>query len=186
MKSLVAAPTCRRKGYSLRQWEAATGAYDRLLVTEDGLWAQEVREMGIPCELFAPVSHPRRQGRHAICGPLFNAAWEAILAGSEGFTHILALDTDVIPAGDILALMESRKGEEDFLRHGVPWRSDYQRPGCLAHETSCTFGSVEAWRRALDLTYTRGPLATLYGTVGDPALFTHVDIDEMPLEHLDA
>ena len=185
MRTLVAAPTCERKRDSFPLWTAATASYDRLVAVE----TQEreyAESLGVPYVLFEPVEHHRRQGRHRICGPLFNQAWEALLAGARGFTHVLSLDTDVIPSEDILAVMEANYGgTEDFLRHGVPWRSDYQRPGLCAYETSCTLGTVAAWRAALDVTYTRGELATLYGTVGDPNLFTHKDINLVALDHRD-
>lgn len=187
MDACVAALHTERRHYALPLWTAATQGYQRLLAieTNEKQYAHEVRfKYGIPVVLFEPVEHPRRQGRHRICGPIFNQGWEALLEAIEA-DYILSLDTDVIPEGDILALMQKEHSGEDFVRHGVPWRSDYHRPGFFAYETSCTYGSKRAWRAALDKTYTRGELATLYGTVGDPDLFTHKDINEMTLHHLD-
>jgi len=185
--SRVVAPHTERKHYAFPLWVAATQGYDRLLAIEysEADYAKEIEQKyGVPCTLFEPEEHPRRGGRHRICGPVYNQAWEAILSASSDHTYLLCLDTDVIPYGDILKVMqEAHTG--GFLRHGVPWRSTYQRPGFKAYETSCTFATRKLWREALDKTYQRGELATLYGTVGDPDLFPHQDIDIMALEHLD-
>ena len=184
MRTLVAAPHTQRRHDAFVVWRAVTASYDRLLAIEE-----EEREyaesLGVPCVLFTPVEHPRRQGRHRICGPLFNQAWEAILSAAGGYTHILALDTDIIPHGDILAAMESEyDGSVAFVRHGVPWRAAYSRTG-YAYETSCTLGSVADWRAALDKANELSELATLYGVVGDPDHFTHKDVLLLKLDHLD-
>lgn len=187
MDACVVALHSERRHYAFALWCAATQGYQRLLAIEttEAQYAHEVRhKYGVPVVLFNAVEHPRRQGRHRICGPLYNQGWEALLEACEA-EYILCLDTDVIPAGDILALMQEHADGVDFVRHGVPWRKAYHRPGC-AYETSCTYGSKRAWRAALDKTYTRGELATLYGTVGDPDLFTHKDIDIMHLDHLES
>jgi hypothetical protein len=185
MRTLVAASHARVKDYAFEQWSAATASYHRLLAIEEGE-REYAESLGVPYVPFSPEENPRRQGRHRICGPLFNQAWTAILSAAGGYTHILSLDTDVIPPCDILALMEPLYDDTfDFLRHGVPWRTAYHRPGAFAYETSCTLGSVAAWQAALDETYRRGELATLYGVVGDPDLFTHRDINLVQLTHLD-
>ena len=188
MKSLVVAPHTERKHYALPLWVATTDGYERLLAIEadEREYAEFVEHRyGVPSVLFVPDEGPRRQGRHRICGPLYNQAWTALLSKANGHTHVLSLDTDVIPSGDILALMEAEYGGEAFLRHGVPWRAAYSRPGVNAYETSCTFASLQWWRAALASTLQVGGLATLYGTVGDPDLFTHRDIDIMCLDHFE-
>lgn len=190
MNSVVAAPHTIRKHEEFECWAAATSGYDRLLALEasEASYAADIwGEWGIPYVLFEPVETPRRQGRHRICGPLFNQAWSALLDGATGYSHVLSLDTDVVPDGDILGAMESAyDGSVCFLRHGVPWREAYHRPGQFAYETSCTFGSIEAWRAALDKVQELGGLATLYGVVGDPDLFTHEDVRLLTLHHLES
>jgi hypothetical protein len=182
MNTLVAALHAKKKDYSFPRWEAATASYDRLLALET-FEEEYAKTLGVPYVLYEAEEHPRRQGRHRICGPLYNSAWKALLGKVNGHTHILCLDIDVIPKGDILAVMESEyDGSFAFLRHGVPWRASYHRPGFKGYETSCTLGSVACWREALART---GGLTTLYGVVGDPDLFTHKDIDVLELEHLD-
>ena len=188
MKSLVVALHTERKHYAFPLWVATTNGYERLLSldADEREYAEFIeRRYGVPSVLYQPEDDPRRQGRHRICGPLYNQAWTALLSKADGHTHLLCLDTDVIPSGDILALMEAEYGDEAFLRHGVPWRAAYSRPGVKGYETSCTFASVQWWRAALASTYQAGGLATLYGTVGDPNLFTHRDIDTMYLDHFE-
>ena len=187
MKSLVVAPHTERKHYAFALWAAATDGYDRLIAIEapEREYAEFIEHRyGVPTAVYQAEESPRRQGRRRIYGPLFNAAWSALLSRAGGYTHLLALDTDVIPSGDILALMEAEYGDEAFLRHGVPWRAEYSRSG-KGYETSCTFASTEWWRAALASTLQAGGLSTLYGVVGDPDLFTHRDIDIMCLDHFE-
>jgi TorA maturation chaperone TorD len=186
MRTVVAAPFGANKAYALGRWAAATENYERLLVTDELKAIPITSKYGIPTVLYESVENPRRPGKNAIYGPKFNQAWEAILANTNGHTHVLALDTDVIPKGDILTAMEAEyDGTFAFLRHGVPWRSVYRRPECLGYETSCTLATVEAWRAALDKAQELGPLCTLYEVVGNPNYFTHKDINLVELEHLD-
>lgn len=185
MRTLVAAPVCKRKHYSLAHWAAATARYDRLVAVSEPDYEEVIRRLGIPVVTYEAAVHHRRPGVKAIYGPLFNAAWRAITSNADSFTHILALDSDVIPEGDILALMEEQYDPAfAFLRHAVPFRACYGRMS-KGYETSCTMASVEDWKLALDKVETMGELTTLYEVVGDPNFFTHKDIDLMVLEHLD-
>ena len=187
MRTLVAAPVCKRKDYSFARWAAATASYDRLVAVDadESDYGEVIRRLGILVVTYEAVEHPRRPGPKAIYGPRFNYAWHAITDNAGDFTHILALDSDIIPEGDILALMEEHYDPAfAFLRHAVPFRECYGRMS-KGYETSCTMASVEDWKRALAKVETMGELATLYEVVGDPNFFTHKDIDMMVLEHLD-
>lgn len=186
MKTLVAAAHAKHKDYSFARWAAATASYQRLLSlsTEDAIYARKMEPLGIRTVLYKHIPHPRRPGKKAIYGPMFNQAWRAIVDNAEDYTHILSLDTDVIPSGDILSVMEDNY-TEGFLRHGVPWRGCYRRAGQYGYETSCTFASVDDWASALNEAENAGPLCTLYEIVGRNDLFKTRDILEMELEHLD-
>jgi hypothetical protein len=147
MHTLVAAPIGRRKHYSLLRWVQATEAYNRLLVTDEPDYAEELRTMGLPVVEYEPKGDSRRPGANAMYGPAFNTAWHCILENTDGYSHVLGLDTDVIPEGDILSYMEENMTDGiDFLRHGVPWRGVYRRDGMRAYETSCTLAKVETGR----------------------------------------
>lgn len=186
MRTLVASPHAEHKDYSFSRWAEATASYDRLLSfhVADSIYARKVQGKGIRTALYMCDPHPRRPGRKAIYGPMYNAAWRAIVDNAEGYTHILSLDTDVIPGGDILSAMEAEY-DGGFLRHGVPWRAVYRRPGQYGYETSCTLASIEDWTAALDKAGSLGELCTLYEVVGNPHYFHHKDVLLMNLEHLD-
>lgn len=188
MKSLVAAPAASRKHYSLPAWEEATRSYDRLLAISEPEYEPMVREMGIDTILFEVPETANRWGDKAIYGTLFNAAWKAILEHSDGYTHILSLESDVVPIKgvDILKLMEDEyDGSFQFLRHGVPWRAQYRAQGGYCYETGCCFASVDDWKAALELTPTIGPKETLYGVIGAPNYLTYKKVNITPLLHLD-
>lgn len=177
----VAAPYHTRKRYCLDRWAAATSSYDRLLSVSDDDSMFDCAVRGIPYVTFVePVSH--RVGDKVIYGPHFNAAWWAIL--EEADDYILALDTDVIPSGDILRVMEENY-THGFLCHGVPWREGYGRDG-YAYETSCTFAAKADWRAALEQCEKErnhyDEPRNLYGMVRD---MPHTDVLLMELEHLD-
>jgi hypothetical protein len=181
---LVAAPVGASKDYALDRWVAATNAYDRLLVTNEPEYTDRIESLGVPWALYTYTPHPRRQGRHAIHGPMYNAAWKAIIANATDYTHILSLESDVIPEGDILTVMEEQY-DEGFLRHGVPWRSVYRRPGNYAYENACTMATIEDWKAAVAKAESLGELSTVFEVVGHPDYFPHKDILVMKMEHLD-
>lgn len=187
MRTLVAAPSAERKKYAFPRWAAATSDYDRLVAVLDSEqgYAEYIRRFGVNVATYQDPPSPRRgYGELAIYGPRFNAAWRCILDNCDGYTHILALDSDVIPSGNILAVMEDEWSDDIFfLRHGVPWRSSAHEVG-KGYETSCTMGSVEAWKTALG-EVPDNATSTLYEWVGDPHRYPHRDIDIMELEHLD-
>lgn len=183
MRTLVAAPVAPRKDYSFQHWAAATAGYDRIVTTEYTDYAKVCEQTGVPAVLFESPDDPRRKGRHSMHGVKFNVAWQAILDSARGFTHILSLESDIIPVDcDIVALMEENYGPEDFLCHLHPWRKEYHRPYVKVCEMGCTFGSVEVFKKALDYCFKTG--RTLYGQVRDEP-FTHRDIEMVELIHLD-
>lgn len=186
MKSLVASPHAEFKDYSFSRWAEATASYDRLLsfFIADSLYARKVQEMGIRVVFYDSVPESGRKGRNAIYGPMYNVAWRTIVENAGDYTHILSLDTDVIPSGDILSAMEAEY-DGGFLRHGVPWRSCYRRPGLYTYENSCTFAAVEDWAAALDKADDLGPRCTLYEVVGHHDFLPHKDVMLMDIEHLD-
>jgi hypothetical protein len=189
VKTLVAAPAHSSKAYAFDRWAAATRPYPRLISVEtDDYEMKALAEVhGVRWVEYEKIDYAKRIGLNAIYGPLFNDAWRAILSDCKGYSHILALDTDVIPTGDILKVMEEEYTDDImFLRHGVPWRSSYGRASDMkAYETSCTLGKVEDWRVALRRTDELGGLSTLYGVVGHPTMYPARNIYVMELEHVD-
>lgn len=181
MKTLVACPVAERKHYSFPMWAAATGGYDRLVVTEDEDYADTVEGYGVPVLLFEPVSTFQRFAE-PIYGPRHTEAWRAIIDNAQGYTHILSLESDIIPPTgvDILSLMEEHYYDCDFLCHAYPWRYPSRR-GQYAYETGCTLSSVEKWREALEKTHEENGL---YSTIRCQDYFKNKDIHIVQLEHL--
>jgi hypothetical protein len=181
MHTLVACPFSKRKLYSLDEWEQATRGHARLMAVDEPEVRKEVKKRGIKFTYFNPVSDFRR-GKNAIYGPRFNEAWSAILENADGFTHILSLESDVIPPEgvDIVDLMEHNYDGCDFLCHGYPWRYP-SKLGGFAYETGCTIATVGKWREALEKSH---PLQGMYGTIRNIDLFTHKDVQLVELQHL--
>lgn len=180
MRSLVAAPAHSCKDYAIDKWAAATSQYDRLVAvdSEDVDYVKRLNDYGIRSVVY-------QKTEDTIYGPLFTKAWRTIVDNAEGYTHILSLDVDVIPSGDILKLMESQYDQRvSFLRHGVPWREVYRRKGCT-YEMSCTFALVSDWERAVEFSEKSEGKFRLYEIVGHPSFYTHKDIYLMELEHMD-
>lgn len=188
MKTLVACPVAKRKHYSLPYWAAATSkwGYDRVVATCEPEYISEIEKLEIPYVLHG-IPEKGREGANAIYGPLFNEAWKAIMEiVADGYTHILSLESDVISEWDILDIMEEHyDGSVSFVRHGVPWRSIYRRPGGYCYETGCTLASLPDWKKAMSLVNEHGGMRTLYEVVGHPSWFTHKDIKVVELEHMD-
>ncbi len=186
MRTLVAAPTTSRKRESFLEWAAATASYERLVVLDDddADYADTLDMVGVHYIFFTPSTDDKRKGPHRMCGPLFNEAWAALLARADDYTHVLSLDTDVLPPAycDIVALMENNYHDCDFLIHGVPWRSIYKKSTRLAYETSCTFATVPIWRKALALALEDTDNRQLYRTVRYPC-FRVREISLVNLEH---
>lgn len=181
MRTLVACPVAERKHYSFPLWAAATKAYDRLVVTEDEDYIDTIEGYGVPALLFDPVS-TFRWGINAIYGPRHTEAWRTIVDNADGYTHILSLESDIIPPQnvDILSIMEENYSECDFLCHAYPWRYP-GRVGLYVYETGCTLGSVEKWRDALNKTHEKHGV---YETVRCVDYFKNKDIHIVQLEHL--
>jgi hypothetical protein len=170
MHTLVACPIGTSKLYSLAQWRQATAGYPRLLAVDTRDDCSE--QLGdIPVVFYTgeddPVGHLMR-GK-------FNPAWRAIVAAAEGYTHILSLESDVIPPGDIdiLAIMEAAF-TDGVLHHAVPWGRSGSEYG---YEMGCTLAAVETWRELLKL---KGPL---YGTSRSPTV-PQYDINICELAHI--
>lgn len=193
MNTLVAAPTARRKAYSLEQWAAATKGHDRLLVTEEDDFLEELGKYAPATSYEAPAYNGPEIFRHEMAGFRFNAAWDVIIRFAEvsGYSHVLSLESDVVPANgeDITAVMESQWDDNyDFLCHGYPYRESYNRPGQKCYEMGCTMARTETWRKALK---SLPPTGVLYWAVyqtkeRNPRLhFTHRKIDLVELQHLE-
>lgn len=193
MNTLTAAPIARKKLYSLERWAAATEGHDKLLVTEEDDILEEIGKYA-PATLYEKPPDPDISSiRHEMCSNRFNAAWEVIISFAEasGYTHILSLESDVIPPEgvDIVELMESQWDDTvDFLIHLYPWRPSYNRPGRKSYEMGCTMARTETWRKALD---TMPPTAVLYWCVyqtpeKNPKFhFTNKRIDLVELQHVE-
>jgi hypothetical protein len=182
MRTLVACPVAARKHYSFPLWVEQTEKYDRLVSVDDPEYALKVEEYGVPYVLFTPVS-TRRVGGAAIYGPRHTEAWAAILERADGYTHILSLESDIIAPRDvdILSLMEEHYDDSyDFTCHAYPWRYPH-RKGLYAHETGCTIGSIDKWKRALRLTHKDHGV---YETIRITDYFRNKDIHIVELEHL--
>jgi len=177
MRTVVACPVGKAKAYSLADWAAATVGYDRFMVTDEVDFADEVEgDHGIPCYIYeAP---PQQEGVHPMYRARYNAAMRCILRHAEGRSHILSLESDVIPPEgcDILALMEEHY-TKGLLCHGYPWRAEYNRP-YNGYEMGCTLGSVEEWASAL--MWAEANHQSVYGAVRQ---VTHTDIDLVQLRH---
>jgi len=178
MRTLVAAPSASRKHYAFDRWEAATRDYDRLLAIDEPDYAERVEALGVPTVTYAAISK-RRLGNNAIYGPRFTEAWQAILGASEGYTHILSLESDVIPPEgyDILALME-KEYQPDFTCHDYPWREG--RPG-YAFEMGCTIFTRETLKRAIEVCPDE---QGMYCIVSNEDFFKRNRIHVVELEHL--
>ena len=176
MWTAVACPVGLTKAYSLADWAAATAGYDRFMVTDEEDTVDLVEDYGIPCYLFPYL--PKEEGKHPMYRWRYNAAWAKVIEFSKGRTHILSLESDVIPpAGtDILALMEQHYSG-GFLCHGYPWRAEYNRP-FNAYEMGCTLASIEDWQKALD--WAEAHNQSVYGA---PRQLPHTDIDIVELKH---
>ena len=191
MKTMVAAPICARKDYSLHRWAAATKGHDRLLATEEKSYVPVIESWDIPAVLYEPPPVQQSCFRHVMATNRFNAAWKAIIDSANGHSHILSLESDVIPPEgvDIVQLMENNwTGEEDFLVHLYPYRESYGRPGQRAFEMGCTMAKTETWKHALE---TLPETAVLYWAVyqtkeSNPHYnFTNRRIEEVELQHLE-
>lgn len=194
MKTLVAAPTARKKAYSLERWAAATKGHHRLLVTEEEDFLDCIEDAGVIAAYYEKPPDPDMSSiRHEMCSNRFNAAWEKIISYAEmfDFTHILSLESDIIPPEgvDIVSLMESQWDETvDFLVHLYPYRPSYRRKGTKCYEMGCAMASTKTWRRALD---TLPKDAVLYWSVYQtPQMnpkyhFNIRRIDLAELQHLD-
>lgn len=194
MNTLTAAPTARKKAYSLEQWAAALRGHDRLLVTEEDDFLEEMGKYA-PATLYEKPTTPDISSmRHEMCSNRFNAAWEVIISFAEvsGYTHILSLESDVIPPEgvDIVRLMESQWDDKtDFLVHLYPYRKSYNRPDRKCYEMGCTMAKTETWRKALN---GLPPTGVLYWAVyqtpeKNPKFhFTNRRIDLVDLQHLES
>jgi len=172
----------------LARWAAATAHYDRLLVTDEPDYEEVIRNLGVPVVLHEAAEHPTKTGAMRVYGTLLNSAWKAIIENAEGYTHILSLESDVIPDGDIVSVMEEHYDPEyQFLRHGVPWREAYEKPpGRFSYELGCTLASVQDWKKALAKTDDVEP-TKIYTVVGVAQAYglTAKNINVCQLEHLD-
>lgn len=185
MDLLVASPVCLSKSYALDRWVEATDGHDRLLVTDEPDFVPVIESYGIEARTYEGGDCYHVPGRNRMSGPLLNRAWKCILKDCE-YTHVLALDVDVIPDGDIASAMaeEYRSGDR-FLRHAVPYRAEYKRL-INSYETSCTLASVEDWRWALWLADNLDERTSIYVIVGhDEFMAGNRDVILMGLDHID-
>lgn len=179
MRTLVASPTGSAKAYCFEQWALATNGYDRLVAVCEPDYKATAESLHVPV-----VMYKKPDDRKGIYGPMFTAAWTAILARAWDYTHILSLETDVIPPfeWDILEIMEDEY-KPDFTAHGVPWRDcdRYAGRDTLCYEMGCTIFSVETLRRAIALCPSdRG----LYCVTSDAKHFRKHCIDVVELAHV--
>lgn len=182
MRTLVACACHSRKEYSFDLWEQATSSYHRVVALEKGDNSRIIKRVKrmVDVVMFEPIGEFCFSD-NPIYGDRFNEAYASILTKCGGYTHMLSLDSDVIPpkGSDILSVMESECDPEyDFIVHGVPWRNKNRKT--LAYETSCTLGSVEAWGKALSVC-SKGH--NLYRAVRD---FKCKDFHSVDMQHLDA
>lgn len=191
MKTLVAAPICKSKLYSLPQWAAATQGHHRFLVTEEPGLVWCLGHVAPVSTYDPPDLEGKLLGGHAFHIPRFNAAWEVIIQMAEMFdyTHILSLESDVIPPEgvDIVGLMESQMDDTiEFLVHLYPYRINTARTEKM-FEMGCTMARTETWRRAIrDKPENMALYQCPYQTVErNPKFHFKVKtIDLVPLQHI--
>lgn len=179
MNTLVAAPTSHRKHYSFHLWEQATRNYPRVMAVNEKHYYEDIKDI-VPTLCFRPVKFTHGH----IYGPRFNEAWQAIYDWARGhYTHILSLESDVIPPDgcDIVSVMESEWEDGlDFLCHGYPWRGSRGRDN-LSYEFGCTMFSIEALQRALNAP---DGVTGIYGCPNHDG-WKRKKIDVVELRHLD-
>jgi hypothetical protein len=174
MKTLVVAPYGMSKEYAFEQWELSTRNYDRLVAINEEECIPVLENYNVPYVVFTTDGD-------TVYTKLFNDAWRALIGASDGYDHLLSIETDIICNCDILNLMEENY-EGGFLIHGVPWRKAYGRAGRAAYETGCTLATRELWQRALE--FAEGKNDKLYQIIGNHTFFDTDIIDLFEINHL--